>query len=265
MVVLACDFMNLCYRARAGFTADNSVVYNFFRGFKALIDQFKPNRVYVAMEGHPKHRHSALPEYKAMRPTPPDGFMAQVGEISRLISTRFPVSVVRHCDFECDDTIANLAMRSSTAVDWIVASSDSDFTQLLVRPNIKLYNPVSKKFVERTPYDYVVWKALRGDPTDNIPGIPKCGDKTAAKLALGPDKNLREYLAEGNRAEIFVRNLELVAFSMWDDDTAAQMTCSTPEVDWDVVRADFDARGFKSITNDKSWAKFVSTFEALDR
>ena len=256
--------MNMCHRARSGFTAEHSVVYNFFRGFKALVDQFRPNRVVVALEGHPKHRHDALPEYKGQRPEPPTDFMLQVMEIQNLLMSRFPVSVVRHPDYECDDTIANLAMRSSTAVDWVVASSDSDFTQLLVRPNIKLYNVVTKKFVERAPYDYVIWKALRGDSTDNIPGIPKCGDKTAAKLALGPEKNLREYLAEGNRSEIFLRNLDLITFAMWDDDTASHMTCSTPTVDWDAVRADFDVWGFKSITNDKYWTKFVSTFSALD-
>jgi len=263
MVVLALDFMNMCHRARSGFTAgDHSVVFNFFRGFKALVEQFKPSRVYVALEGHPKHRHDALPTYKAQRVSPPDAFFAQVSAIQLLLSAYFPVSVVHHPDYEGDDTIANLVMRSSTAIDWVVASSDSDFTQLLTRPNIKLYNMVSKKFVATNIPWYVGWKALRGDASDNIPGFPGIGDKKAEVL-IRDDAQLKAFLCDESKKELFLRNLSLIEFANWDDKTAASMTCSSPARDWENVKHAFDSYGFTSITAPKYWDKFVGTFDPL--
>ena len=66
--ILVIDFMNLCHRARSGFQMGPApVVFNFFRQFKALVDEFKPNRVYVVLEGRPVQRYELLPEYKATR------------------------------------------------------------------------------------------------------------------------------------------------------------------------------------------------------
>jgi len=272
MTILAIDFMNQAHRARSGFQMGPApVVFNFFRQFKALVDQFKPTRIYVALEGKPVHRYEAMGEYKANRKVDPDDpkakelekFFKQKDVIVDLLQKHFPVSVVRHATSECDDTLANLIKRSSSAVDWVLVSSDTDFIQLLQdHPNLKLYNPVQKKFVEAPEYDYVVWKALRGDASDNIPGVPGIGDKTAEKIALDPVL-LKEYVAKSEVEPIFNRNYDLIKFIEWSDEDRMQMTSSCPAKDWQVVKDVFSGYGFNSMVKDGSWEKFTSSFDNL--
>lgn len=264
--------MNQCHRARSGFKMGPApVVFNFFRQFKALVDEFKPNRIYVVLEGRPVKRHEALSEYKANRIVAENDpkhaelmkFFSQKDVIVDLLTKYFPVSVVRHPTSECDDTIANLVRRSSTAIPWVIASSDTDFIQLLQeRDNLKLYNPVRKEFVEAPDYPYVTWKALRGDATDNVPGIPGVGDKTAEKLASDPDL-LSEFLSKPSVAPLFERNYELISFMEWSDEDREMMTSSAPSKDWQSVKTVFENYGFSSIVKDEAWAKFTKTFDAL--
>lgn len=248
------------------------VVYNFFRQFKALVDEFKPNRVYVVLEGKPVQRYELLPEYKATRKVEESDpkyaelqkFFEQKNKIVELLSTRFPVSVIRHPTSECDDTIFNLVEHSSTAVPWTIVSNDSDFTQLLQQfPHVKIWNPIKKSYAEApADYDYVTWKALRGDGSDNIPGIPGVGDKTATDLASDPEK-LAKFLSDPQNAAIFQRNYELISFRLWTDEDRMEMTSTSPECLWDEVRTTFDGYGFKSITKDGSWEKFTKSFDHL--
>lgn len=273
MTILAVDFMNAAHRARSGFKMGPApVVFNFARQFRAIVDKFQPSRVYVALEGRPVARHEASPEYKANRKVAPDDpradelrrFFEQTDVIVDLMTRHFPVSVIRHPTSEADDTLANVIRRSSTAVDWVLVSSDTDFIQLLgERDNLRLYNPVRGEFVKRpVDYDYVTWKALRGDATDNISGIPGVGDKTAAKLAADPDL-LEEFLGRPDAASIFTRNYDLIKFTEWSEDERAQMTSSSPTKDWDAVKAVFEGYGFSSIVKDEAWQKYKTTFDRL--
>jgi len=272
MTILAIDFMNQAHRARSGFQMGPApVVFNFFRQFKALVDQFKPTRIYVALEGRPVHRYEAMGEYKANRKVEADDprakelekFFKQKDVIVDLLQKHFPVSVVRHATSECDDTLANLVKRSSSAVDWVLVSSDTDFIQLLQdHPNLKLYNPVQKKFVEAPEYDYVVWKSLRGDATDNIPGVPGIGDKTAEKIALDPVL-LKEYVTKSDVEPIFNRNYDLIRFKEWTNEELDAMTSSSPAKNWDAVKEVFAGYGFNSMVKDEAWQKFTSSFENL--
>lgn len=273
MTILAIDGMNMFHRARSGFKLGPApVVFNFFRQLKALIDQFQPTRVYLGLEGKPMRRHEALSTYKANRVIPADDpraeemsrFFAQKDVIVDLLAKYFPVTVVRHPASECDDTLANLARQSSTAVPWIVVSSDTDFIQLLQTcSHVRLYNPVAKRFVEApADYDYCVWKSLRGDATDNIPGVTGIGDKTASKIASDP-MLLKETLLRPEAGEVFARNYDLIRFMEWTDEDREKMTSSCPKRDWGTVREAFLNYGFSSITNDESWNKFITTFDAL--
>jgi len=272
MTILCIDFMNQCHRARSGFKMGPApVVFNFFRQFKALVDEFKPNRVYVVLEGCPVKRHETLSEYKANRIVAENDpkhselmkFFSQKDVIVDLLTKYFPVSVVRHPTSECDDTIANLVKRSSTAIPWVIVSSDTDFIQLLQeKDNLKLYNPVRKEFVKSPDYPYVTWKALRGDATDNISGIPGVGDKTAEKLASDPDI-LAEFLAKPGVAALFERNYDLISFMEWSETDRDLMTSSDPTKDWQSVRSIFENYGFSSIVKDEAWLKFIKTFDVL--
>ncbi|MBM4075603.1 MAG: hypothetical protein FJ267_08165 [Planctomycetes bacterium] len=273
MSILCIDFMNQCHRARSGFQAGPApVVFNFFRQFKALIDEFKPNRVYVVLEGRPVKRYELLPEYKATRKVAEDDpkyaelqrFFSQKEQIVDLLSKYFPVSVIRHATSECDDTIHNLIGLSSSAIPWTVVSNDTDFIQLIQKySNVKVWNPIKKEFLSAPEaYDYVTWKALRGDGSDNVPGIPGVGDKIASDLASDPDR-LAEFLADPGHASQFERNYELISFREWSDPERMEMTSTVPTEGWEAVKQVFDDHGFKSLTNDESWQKYIRSFDHL--
>lgn len=273
MTILAIDFMNQAHRARSGFMMGPApVVYNFFRQFKSLVDQFKPSKIYIVLEGRPVARHEALQEYKANRKVEADDpkakdlekFFKQVDVIVDLLKNHYPVSVVRHPTSECDDTIANLALASHEDEEWVIVSSDSDFTQLLQqRSNIRLYNPVRKEFVVAPEnYDYITWKSLRGDSSDNIPGIPGVGDKTADRLASDPEA-LAEFISRPDVKPIFERNYCLISFMEWNREDHTKMTTSNPSKNWEIVKSVFANYGFNSMVKEGSWEKITDTFDPL--
>lgn len=282
--ILIVDGMNFMHRARSGFTlGEFAVLFNFFRNFRALVEQFSPTRIYFVLEGHPKQRYDALPSYKANRVIVGSdddpviakkrsdlmAFFRQVDMAIELMVENFPVSVVRHPEYECDDTIYNLINNSSKITNWIVASTDSDFTQLLNKfDNVQVYNPITKQMVAKPEFDYVTWKSLRGDGSDNIPGLPGITDSVADLLASNPD-SLKTLFKDSKLEEQFRLNHGLISFIQWKLDPShgvdegSGMTCSNPKRDWDAVAARFKEWEFNSILKEKSWKKFVDTFDAL--
>lgn len=271
--IVAIDGMNFMHRARSGWQLGPApVMFNFMRNFRSVIEQLNPSRVYFVLEGKATHRKDAFSDYKANRTVEPgslealekEKFFAQTEEVINLLKSTFPVTVVRHPRYECDDTIYNLIKRGSSAVEWTVVSNDSDFTQLLNQfKNVKIWNPMKKAYVSKTDYDYVAWKALRGDGSDNIPGIPGVGDKTAESLASNP-KELDAFLASDfGKADIFIRNYELIRFAFWTDKDCMEMTSSSPVQDWQPLRSTFERYGFNSLLKESAWEKFTKTFDSL--
>jgi len=272
MTILCIDGMNFFHRSRVGLNVGPApVIFNFMRNFRSIIEKFKPSRVYFVLEGRSEQRKNILKEYKANRKVEEGSkkqqelqkFFSQVNEVVALLSSIFPISVIRHPQFECDDTIYNLIKKSSIAVDWVVVSNDSDFTQLLNEfKHVKLYNPMTKNFVVEPDYDYVTWKSLRGDGSDNIPGIPGVGDKTAFQAMEDPTL-LETILGDVKNAEIFNRNYELIRFITWTEHDESLMTCSLPTRNWEVLKQTFQNYQFNSLVKDDSWEKFINTFEPL--
>ena len=162
MTILVLDGYNLFHRARSGFTkGDYPVVFNFFRSLKPLVEKFEPTRVYITLEGEPKRQLAMLPSYKANRivdRTTEEGekkhlalveFHRQKDIIIDLLEKHFPLSVLQHPDFEGDDVIYNVVKNASAAVDFVVVSSDSDFTQLLQDfHNVRVFNKITNAYVE---------------------------------------------------------------------------------------------------------------------
>lgn len=272
--ILCIDGHNFMHRARSGFQlGDYNVIYNFVRNLKALVEQMQPTRIYFTLEGAPKRQLALLPEYKANRAldqTTEDGkdkhksledFNRQKALIIELLQ-HLPISVVQHPDFEADDVIFNLINNSSTAVPWTVVSTDTDFIQLLQQfPHVKLYNPVTKAYVEAPKdYMYVHWKAWRGDPSDNIPGL--VSDKRAVEMLTVPGSAVKE-LADPAIVEAWRRNNELIRFATWTDEEAMLMTSSSPAKDWDKVRSMFEGWAFQSLVKDTYWSKLLAAFDPL--
>ena len=145
--------------------------------------------------------------------------------------------------------------------ECIIVSSDSDFTQLLKvgDERVRLWNPVKEIWVQAVPYDYVSWKSLTGDSTDGVPGFKGIGGKTAEKIVTTPGK-LEEFLEKSNNREIYNRNYGLISFHKIYEG----LQIKSPSSNFEEVRNDFERLGFKSILVEKSWKKYVDTFQNLE-
>jgi len=266
MKILLLDAYNLIYRAKSGFTkGDYPVIYNFFRGIRPLVERFDPDKVYFVLEGNPKFRNSiSSGDYKSNRPAQSRVFHEQKANIISLVKNCLPFTSIKHPELECDDTIATLtSIHMKKGDDVTIVSSDTDFIQLLniFKENFRIYNPVKKKFIECPDYDYVVWKALRGDNTDNITGIRGIGDKTAEKICRSSSL-LKETLEDREKREIFERNVNLIRLVDFSDNISqAEIVVGTK--DFDKLKNAFESMGFDSMIKEKSWDKYCNTFKKL--
>ena len=172
-----------------------NAVYGFTSMLIKLLAEERPDLIAVAFDvGKPVARLAMDAEYKAGRRETPEDFRPQLGLIHEVVeSLRIPMLLVQ--DHEADDAIGTLAIRASErGIDSTIVTADRDFFQL-VRPGIRvLFNrrgisdiaDVDESWVEDRyglpPGKYLEYVALKGDTSDNIPGVPGVGEKTAAKL-----------------------------------------------------------------------------------
>ena len=267
MKVVLFDGMNLIHRSRNSFSkGDHALTYSFFRSFKPLMEKFQPDRAYFVLEGRPAHRSETYAHYKSNRPAQPEDFWRQQQEILSVLKS-LPVVQIRHPHHECDDVIANLAKFYSVGGnEVVVVSSDSDFIQLfdtLEAQKISLYHPIKKLFIEKPNYLYLPWKALRGDVSDNIPGIRGVGDKTATKLILDPAL-LKGMLEDPAKRAIFERNKRLIEFQWFENMDECFTRCGLevtyPQVSLRDVKEKFKEMSFNTLLSDRYWEKFEQAF-----
>jgi DNA polymerase-1 len=218
--LLLLDGHSLAYRAFYALPTDLSTragtVTNAVYGFtsmlvKVLADE-KPDHIAVAFDTPaPTFRDEMDPEYKAGRKETPQVFSAQLPLIREVLDT-LKIQVLEEEGVEADDVIATLAQQAAAdGLDVVVVTGDRDTYQLVHDPHLKvLYNRrgVSDYVLydeagifERcgvTPAQYVDYAALRGDTSDNLPGVPGIGEKTAAKLiaTYGNLEGIFEHLDE---------------------------------------------------------------------
>ncbi len=204
MKLMALDGNSLAYRAFFALPTDmvtaNGQVTNSIYGFTSmlltLLRDHKPDGVVVVFDRkEPTFRHEAAPEYKAQRESQPDILYQQLDLIREMLS-KMGVTAIDAAGFEGDDLIATIADRALKAGDdLIIVTGDRDNYQLVSDPYIRvLYNKRGVSdyalydeagIFERTgvtPKQYADYAALRGDPSDNLDGVPGVGEKTAAKL-----------------------------------------------------------------------------------
>jgi DNA polymerase-1 len=162
-------------------------VINMLRKLQA---DYQPSHIAVVFDAPGKTFRDALyPEYKANRPEMPDDLREQIRPTFDIIRAMgLPLLIVD--DVEADDVIGTLArLAAEQGMDTLVSTGDKDMAQL-VNNHVTLINTmtdtlldvqgVQRKFGVR-PDQIVDFLALTGDAVDNIPGVPKCGPKTAAK------------------------------------------------------------------------------------
>lgn len=198
------DGNSLTYRAFHALPTDlataagqvTNAVFGFTSMLINLVRDHRPDLIAVAFDRpEPTFRHERVETYKANRSAAPDILRQQMGLVRQVVDT-LALPTVEVPGFEADDVIATLATRAKEAgIRTIVVTGDRDSYQLVEDPYISvLYNKRGVSdyalydeagILERTgvrPDQYVSYAALRGDPSDNLPGVPGVGEKTAAKL-----------------------------------------------------------------------------------
>ncbi|MFH1775204.1 MAG: DNA polymerase I [Chloroflexota bacterium] len=174
-----------------------NAVYGFAQMLLKVINDLKPTHYAIAFDKKaPTFRHELFDQYKAHRPQTPEDLVNQLGRVRQLVEVlHMPIFEID--GYEADDVLGTLSQQaSSEGVDTVIVTGDADAMQL-VSPKVKVLYPkprstfsnttlydeaaVSEKYAVR-PDQIADFKGLKGDPSDNIPGVPGVGEKTAAGL-----------------------------------------------------------------------------------
>jgi DNA polymerase I len=203
------------YFALPPLTTSKGELVNAVFGFCSIvlrgIQDIGPEFVAVAFDLQgPTFRHEQYPEYKATRQRMPDDLRDQFPKVREVVKAlRIPVYEL--AGFEADDVIGTITVDAERrGLDTTIVTGDLDMLQLVsdrtrlmtTRSGVEntiLYDParIAERF-DLVPGQMIDYKALKGDPTDNIPGVPGVGEKTAAKLIreYGTLEGLYERIAE---------------------------------------------------------------------
>jgi len=205
--LLLLDGHSLAYRAFFALPTDlataagtvTNAVYGFTSMLTKVLADEHPELIAVAFDTPGRtFRDDMDSEYKAGRAVTPDLFKSQLPLIREVLDT-LNITMIEESGVEADDVIATLATQAAEqGIDVVIVTGDRDSYQLVSDPHIKvLYNRRGVSdyalydeagIFERTgvtPAQYPEYAALRGDPSDNLPGVPGIGEKTAAKLVAG--------------------------------------------------------------------------------
>ncbi len=280
------DGHSLAYRAFYALPSDlatsqgqvTNAAYGFTSMLIKLLGDEHPDALAVAWDVRGgTFRHEQYSEYKAQREAPPDIFRSQLPLIERVVEV-LHVPQFGIAGFEADDVIATLAGRAS-ADGWevLVVTGDRDAFQLIEAGIRVMYTRrgISDTVIadaaylaERynvTPSQYVEYAALRGDTSDNLPGVPGVGEKTAAKLLNehGSLEGIYEHIAElspklrenlaASRDQVFL-NRQLMALVRTVDIDIDLESLRLAEWDASEVRGVFDELEFHSL-----WSRLVES------
>ncbi len=191
-----------------------NALYSLTLMILTALDRFKPDAVVCAFDAHaPSFRHLELDTYKGQRLAPPDELKIQ-GPIARELVQAFNFQLLEEPGFEADDVLGTLAERAKTQGHEVyVVTGDLDALQLVDDKHgpVRIVTTI-KGLTETVVYDEAAvlerygltpaqipdMKGLKGDTSDNLPGIPGIGDKTASKLLIeyGTVENLFAKLPE---------------------------------------------------------------------
>ncbi|NQT47641.1 MAG: DNA polymerase I [Chloroflexi bacterium] len=192
-------------------------VYGFTRMLLKTVHDLKPTHWAITFDRPvPTFRHLEFEEYKAHRPETPDELRRQFGRVHEIVEA-FNIPVFELDGYEADDLLGTISRAAaSEGMDTIIVSGDNDMLQL-VSPGVKVLLP-QRTFGETILYDAAAvqqkygiapgqvpdHKGLKGDPSDNIPGVLGVGEKTATKLIqlFGSVEGVYEHIDEVTPAKL---------------------------------------------------------------
>lgn len=197
-----------------------NAIYGFLNIMFKILEEEKPEYLTVAFDVHaPTFRHKMYAEYKGTRKPMPEELRTQVPLIKGMLQA-MGVRIVEQAGYEADDILGTIAKKAEhQGISAVIVSGDRDLLQLASK-EIKIRIPKTKKtgteiedYTEKevkevygvTPTEFIDVKALMGDSSDNVPGVPGIGEKTAGSIiaAFGSIENAYEHVEEikPNRAK----------------------------------------------------------------
>ena len=267
------DGMALVYRAHFAFITrpildsngrNTSAIFGFTNTLLELLDKQQPTHIAVAFDtSAPTARHEMYPEYKAQRDAMPEELAAAIPEVKRLLGA-FNIPVLELDGYEADDIIGTLARQAETAgyEETFMVTPDKDYAQL-VDEHTFMYKPgrkggeveilgveqIQEQWGIDRPEQVIDILGLMGDASDNIPGVPGVGPKTAQKLIaeFGSVETLLERVDEvkGKMKEKIADNKEQAILSR----KLVVIDCEVPldKKPDDLVRGDRDDDQLKAL------------------
>lgn len=259
--LLLIDGHSMAFRAFYALPAENfstsggqhtNAVYGFLSMLANILAEEKPDFVAVAFDvGRKTFRTEMFPDYKAQREAAPEEFRGQVELIREVLET-LGITTLSRENFEADDIVATLSTQAGADYETFLVTGDRDYLQLVDDSTTVLYpmRGVSKlhrftpEAVEEkyglSPQQYPDFAALRGDPSDNLPSVPKVGEKTATKwiTQYGSLDSLIEHAEEikGVAGQNFRDRIEQVKLNR-------QLTQMVTDMDLEVGPADLEFNG----------------------
>jgi DNA polymerase-1 len=253
-----------------------TAVYGFTRKLLSALKEHAPDHVAVAFDVGSTWRHQEFPDYKATREQMPDDLHSQIARIEQVL-TAFNIPIITKEGFEADDVLGTLARQAADqGCDVLILTGDRDMFQLVndrvkilytkggPSPATEIYGPAEVQArYDLRPDQIIDMKALVGDNSDNIPGVPGVGEKTAAKFLqeYGTLEGLYAHVDQirGPKTQQSVRESEAQARQnrrLVTIDTEVDGVRFEPErfklqsYDGDAIRRIFDELEFRSMLRD---------------
>lgn len=285
MKLLLIDAYALIYRSYYAFIRNprinskgfnTSAIFGFINSMEDVLKRLEPTHVAVGFDpSGPTFRHEAYEEYKSQREETPEDIRKSVPIIRQIIEA-YHIPILEVPKYEADDTIGTVAHQAEKeGFEVYMMTSDKDYAQL-VKPNVYQYRPkfggdyevlgvpeVLEKYALSSPLQMIDLLGLMGDSSDNIPGAPGVGEKTAQKLLAEFEsiENLLEHTDQlkGKLKEKIEENAELIRFSKF----LATIVTDVP-IQFDAkasLRQEPDQEALKEIYTELEFRTFISRME----
>ena len=253
-----------------------NALLGFLNIFFRIYEEEHPTNICVAFDVHaPTFRHEPYSEYKGKRSPMPDELREQMPVIKEVLKA-MQIPVVELAGYEADDLIGTLSKQGEEAgMDVTVLSGDRDLLQLATdRVMIRIPKTRGGKTTVEdykaaevestygvTPVEFIEMKGLMGDTSDNIPGVPGIGPKTAEKLIRSyhtvesviehipemPQNKMRAALEENKEMAVFSRDLSRILLDAPVPVELSETEVGKEEILSDTVRESFTKLGLKSL------------------
>lgn len=251
-------------------------IFGFTRTLLKVVSQYPSKYVAVAFDARgPTLRHEKYEEYKAHRPPMDDALAVQIPKIKQIVEA-FQIPIFEAPGYEADDLIATFAeAAASEQISVLIASGDKDLMQL-VNDRVSVLKPSRKpgvdfqlldaggveEYLGVAPQRIPDYLALVGDSSDNIPGVPGVGEKTARKLLeqfeglsdvlehvekIGNGRAKKALQEHRDQAEL---SYDLVQLESVPLESNSLNECAVGDPDWSRVRELFTELAFNSLLND---------------